>query len=309
MTEALTPAVHPEPIPGAAQPARRPPPSAFGKQVQWWQSLLGIVVILVLIPFIFGMDPAKFRIFVGIDPADSVFKPDILTSIWYFIFLGIATTVLSAAVAILLSLPLAIGLALGRLSPYGWVRWPSILYIEVFRALPVLLLIFFIFYEMPANLPLVTLVTREFFTVTLALLIYTAALNAEILRAGIVALDKGQTEAARALGLSYWQTMRAIILPQTFRNVLPTLIAQFTTLLKDTSLGSLIGMVELLQRGRIVFQGYKNPLETLFVIAVIYFILNFILERISIAIQERRRRHARVAAPVAPAAPLPEHAA
>lgn len=97
-------------------------------------------------------------------------------------------------------------------------------------------------------------------------------------------MERRQTEAARSLGLGYWQTIRHVILPQTFQRVIAPLIAQFTTLLKDTSLGSIIGMVELLQRGKIIFQGYRNPMETLYVVAIIYFVLNFALEQASLAV-------------------------
>jgi His/Glu/Gln/Arg/opine family amino acid ABC transporter permease subunit len=255
------------------------PRAAFGRRLTGWQSLAGTVALLVALPFILRMDPANFQPFQD-------------GGIWLFIAEGVGTTVLAATIAIVLSLPLATLFALGRTAPLGWARWPSIAYVEGFRALPVLLLILYIFFNLPADLArnLPAFLSRELLAVTLALLIYTAALNAETLRAGILALDRGQTEAARSLGLTYAQAMRHVILPQTFRNVLPPLIAQFTTLLKDTSLGSVIGMVELMQRGKILFQGYRNPMETLFVIAVIYFILNFILERISVGIEARRRR-------------------
>jgi ABC-type amino acid transport system permease subunit len=123
--------------------------------------------------------------------------------------------------------------------------------------------------------------------VTSALTLYTAAVNAELIRAGIAALDRGQTEAARSLGLGYWQTMRYVVLPQTYQRVLPPLVAQFTILLKDTSLGSIIGMTELLQRGKIIFQGYRNPMETLYVVAILYFAMNFVLDRVSAATERR----------------------
>jgi ABC-type amino acid transport system permease subunit len=81
--------------------------------------------------------------------------------------------------------------------------------------------------------------------------------------------------------------MRLVVLPQVFRNTLPALIAQFTTLVKDTSLGSTIAMVELLQRGVIIYQGFRNPLETLYVIGLVYFVINAALEQVSIAVQKR----------------------
>jgi His/Glu/Gln/Arg/opine family amino acid ABC transporter permease subunit len=190
---------------------------------------------------------------------------------------------LVSTIAILVSLPVAVALAIGRLSSKRGLKWPSVVFVEGIRALPLLLLIFYVFLSMPRDVP--ALFSRETLALTVALMVYTAAINAETLRAGMVALDRGQMEAARSLGLSYPLALRHVILPQAFRNTLPTLIAQFTTLVKDTSLGSVIAMVELLQRGVIIYQGFRNPMETLYVIALVYFALNFLLEQMSLATQ------------------------
>ena len=234
------------------------------------RSLLGVMLVLAVMPVAFRMDPQNFAIFTD-------------SRIWRFLGLGVLLVVFASVVSVLLSLPLAIAFALGRLSSKGWVRWPSIGYVESIRALPLLLVIFYIFLKIPPQLP--HLFNRETIALIAALTIYTAAVNAELFRAGILSLERGQTEAARSLGMSYWQSMRYIILPQTFLRVFPPLIAQFTTLLKDTSLGSIIGMVELLQRGKIIFQGYRNPMETLYIVAIIYFVLNFVLEQVSLAVE------------------------
>lgn len=240
------------------------------------QSLIGVLLVLALLPFLFRMDPDNFRPFVT------------EIGIWRFLGEGVVMVLASSLAAILISLPMALAFALGRLSPYWWLHWPSLAYIEVVRALPLLLVIFYIFLKMPALS--FGLFTREMLAVTAALTLYTAAVNAELLRAGILSLDKGQTEAARSLGLSYWQTLRHVVLPQTYQRVLAPLIAQFTTLLKDTSLGSIIGMVELLQRGKIIFQGFRNPMEALYVVAILYFAMNFVLERVSNATERKEVR-------------------
>ncbi len=232
------------------------------------QSLLGALVVLAALPLVFRMEPRNFAPFTEL-------------SIWRFIAEGVLTVLVVSTAAILLSLPAALLLALGRLSPRRAVRWPSIAFVEVIRALPLLLVIFYIFLTMPRDLPVFW--SRETLALTLALMIYTAAINAETLRAGILALERGQLEAARSLGLTYVQALRWVVLPQVIRNTLPTLLAQFTTLVKDTSLGSIIAMVELLQRGVIIYQGFRNPMETLYVIALVYFALNFLLEQASLA--------------------------
>jgi glutamate transport system permease protein len=229
-------------------------------------SFVGVAVVLALIPVLFRMSPENFAPFAELP-------------IWRFIAEGVVTVLLVSIAAIVLSLPLAVLLALGRLSEIRAVRILSIAIIEGIRAVPLLLLIYVVFLSMPREVP--RLLGRETLALTLALLFYTAAINAETLRAGILALDRGQMEAARSLGLSYWSAMRLIILPQAIRNMLPPLLSQFTTLVKDTSLGSVISMVELLQRGVIIYQGFRNPMETLYVIGLVYFAINFALELVS----------------------------
>jgi putative glutamine transport system permease protein len=124
--------------------------------------------------------------------------------------------------------------------------------------------------------------------VLIALTVYTSAVNAELLRSGILSLDRGQTEAARSLGLSYWQTMSRVILPQAFRRTLAPLIAQFTILVKDTSLGSIIGFIELQRSARILYENDYNPMEALYVVALIYFVVNYLLGQTSRFVERRR---------------------
>jgi ABC-type amino acid transport system permease subunit len=132
------------------------------------------------------------------------------------------------------------------------------------------------------------LLARPALAVMIALTIYTAAVNAELLRSGILSLDRGQFEASRALGLSYWQMMRRVILPQAFRRTIAPLIAQFTIVVKDTSLGSIIGFFELQRRGVIIYQQSFNPMETLYFIALIYFVVNYLLGLTSRLVERRR---------------------
>jgi ABC-type amino acid transport system permease subunit len=251
--------------------------------------LFGILLVIVIFPLIFGL---RLQDFAG------VLQPGILR------FLGIGTiaTVTASLVAILLSLPLATLLALARFSSGKPQRYLSAIVIESIRAIPVLLLIFYVNNRFPwlaridrLNLSglgrtiLGALLSQQGMAVVIALTLYTAVVNAELIRAGMASLDRGQFEAARSLGMSYWQMMRLIILPQTYRRVLPPLIAQFTTLVKDTSLGSIIGFVELQRAAIIIYQqpGY-SVMAVLYVTALIYFVINYLLGKISIAIQQRR---------------------
>ncbi len=233
--------------------------------------LLGVLAAL-LFPLLFGLGWSSFI---------PIFRPGVLR----FLALGVGATVGTALLAIALSLPLATLLGMARATGTGAARWPSVVFIEGIRAVPVLLLILYV----SRQLTTVGLPPVAWIAVVIALTLYTAAVNAELIRAGIQSLDRGQFEAARSLGLSYWQAMRYVILPQTFSRILPPLIAQFTTLLKDTSLGAIIGFLELQRRATIVYQqpGF-NAMAILYVTALIYFVLNYILGKFSERVQRGR---------------------
>ena len=205
--------------------------------------------------------------------------------IWYFLLTGLQTTLTIAVVAIVLSLVFGTLLALARLSSFFLIRYPALAYIELIRALPVVFLIFFTFFGGARGLavggarvswqdPLVAAI--------IALTVYTSAVNAEIVRAGIQSIDKGQVEAARSLGLSYAQTMRLIVLPQALRRMIPPQVSQLITLVKDTSLAYVIGTHELLNKAKILYSGFETgPLQALFVAGIIYFVINFGLSRVA----------------------------
>jgi ABC-type amino acid transport system permease subunit len=171
------------------------------------------------------------------------------------------------------------------------VRWPTIAGIEAIRAFPVLILIFYVFTQFSrvaeASGSSLLKSSNVTLSVVIALTLYTTVVNAETIRAGILSLDRGQMEAARSVGLSYAQALRLVILPQTFRRVLPPLIAQFVTLVKDTSLGAIIGLLEIYRRGQILYQFYRNPLETLWVVAIVYFAVNYVLGQVAQRIERQ----------------------
>jgi len=202
---------------------------------------------------------------------------------WLFLWDGLIITVRVAIVSTVLSIIFGIIFALGRLSSLSIIHRPAAFYVEVVRALPVFLLIIWTFFALPK----LGLQVPVEVAVIAALTIYTTSVVAEIIRAGILSIEKGQMEAARSLGFSYLEAMRYIILPQALRRMVPPLVSQFITLLKDTSLGTVLGLRELLRSGEIIYRGvYKgqlnnNPIETLFVVAIIYFILCYSLSLLS----------------------------
>jgi len=205
-------------------------------------------------------------------------------NVWGFFFEGLRETISIAAVAAVLSFVVALVFALGRLSRRWWLRWPSVFYIETIRALPVLLLIVYFGIKGTAlfrpifgpdfDLP-------RFWAGVLGLTMYTSAVLAEIIRAGVLSLPRGQTEASRALGLSQLQAMRHVILPQALRLMVPAMMAQLTTVIKDTSLVGTIGVFELLRQGRTIYTQFFNPIEVLTIVALIYFVICFALSQAS----------------------------
>ena len=205
-------------------------------------------------------------------------------AIWRFFGEGLRETLSISVVTVALSIVLGLIFALGRISTRPWIRWPATLYIEGIRALPVLLLIAYFGIKGSAlfrpvfgpdfDLP-------RFWAGVLGLTLYTSAVLAEIIRAGILSMPRGQTEASRALGLSYAQSMRHVILPQSLRLMVPAMMGQLTTVIKDTSLVGTIGVFELLRQGRTIFTQYFNVVEVLLIVSVIYFVICFTLSQLS----------------------------
>jgi glutamate transport system permease protein len=120
--------------------------------------------------------------------------------------------------------------------------------------------------------------------------VYNGAVLGEIFRAGILSLDRGQSEAAYSLGMGYWQAMLLVVIPQAARRMIPAIVSQLVTLLKDTSLGAPIAYLELLRRARINGEFFGNPLQSLFVVAVMYIAVNFTLSRVARRLEVRQRR-------------------
>lgn len=198
-----------------------------------------------------------------------LFAPATLT----FLLGGLGVTLGLATLSIAISLGFGIALALARLASNRALRIVATIYIEGVRALPVLLIIYFCYLALPE---IIGIRLSSFAAGTLAMSAFTAALIAEIVRAGILAVPAGIREAAAASGLRGGQTMRLIILPIALRQMMPALIAQFVTLLKDTSYTAVIGVLELTARGKIVFsQPPFDPVPVFALIALVYFGVNF----------------------------------
>ncbi|TRX64087.1 amino acid ABC transporter permease [Corynebacterium hiratae] len=201
---------------------------------------------------------------------------------------GLRGTILSAVASIILAIVFGVIFGLGRLSENVIVRGVCGVVVEFFRAIPVLLLMIFA-YQLFAIYNVVPSKQLAFSAVVFALTLYNGSVVAEILRSGIKSLPKGQTEAARALGLSHGQTMRTILLPQAVAAMLPALIAQMVIALKDSALGYQIGYVEVVRSGIQSASYNKNYLASLIVVAIIMILINWGLGLLAERIERQLR--------------------
>lgn len=221
--------------------------------------------------------------------AASLFDPGLVARTWRFLLRGVWMTAVLAAIGLLLGLPIGLALALARVQPSRLISMPAAVYVEIVRGTPLLVQILFIYFVLPAfgiNLP-------AFTSGVIALTLNAAAYLAEIFRAGIESIESGQMEAARSLGMSYAQAMRRVILPQTFRRVLPPLTNEGIALLKDSSLVSVIGLTELARTGQELASRYAAPLTIWPLVAVLYLLLTFPLTRVAQQLERRWRPAAR----------------
>ena len=202
---------------------------------------------------------------------------------------GLVATLRAAVVAMVLAMAVGAVLAVGRLSRRAWLARAAGAWVELFRGLPLLLLIFFLFLALPA----VGITISVFWALVAGLTLYNGAVLGEIFRAGILSLPMGQTEAAYAIGLRRGQTLRLILIPQGVRRMLPALISQLVTLLKDTSLGVLIFYEELLRRARISAEFFHNPVHSVALVALVYIAVNVMLSRVATRMEARQRRRYR----------------
>jgi glutamate transport system permease protein len=220
-----------------------------------------------------------------IDPSNEVFP-----QVWELLGRGLVATLVAAVLAITLSLIVGTTLGTLRMMVGRAVRVPLVAGIELFRGLPVVITIFYVWQVLPEVGIDVSFLPGEngLWYVVIGLTLYNSVIIGEILRAGVASLPRGQGEAARAIGMSEWQVMRLILLPQAFRTMLPALISQLVVVLKDTSLAAILGLyIELLRRGNLVAQNLDNPIQTLTVVGLIFIVMNYGLCRLAVWAERR----------------------
>ncbi|MBJ7477783.1 amino acid ABC transporter permease [Rhodococcus qingshengii] len=234
---------------------------------------------------------------------DPFLQADVWTT---YLLPGIKGTLIAAALSIVLALILGAILGIGRLSDHRAVRVVSGVIVELFRAIPVLLLIIFM-YAVFAEYKIVKLDYLALSAVVVSLTLYNGSVIAEIVRSGINSLPRGQSEAAKALGMRKSQIMVTILLPQAVTTMLPALISQMVVALKDSALGYIIGYTELVRQSTQLGAAFQNYLPALMVAAVIMIILNSSLTYLATKVEKRLRSGKRkgkgpVAAPIGDAA-------
>ncbi len=208
---------------------------------------------------------------------------------------GVAATLLLSVIGIGLAFPLSVLLALAQISDIKAVRYPANVIRYTLRSIPLVMLIFGAYFVVPL---IVGRPVAGFTTMAVTLVIFQAVYLAEIVRAGIEALPKGQSEAAAALGMGYWLRMRKIILPQALTNMLPSMVGQFVTTIKDTSLGYVIGVQELTYAANQVNSSLlTQPFRVFFILSIIYFVICFALTQTARVLEKRlAKRNARATA-------------
>ena len=214
-----------------------------------------------------------------------------------FFLEGVRNTLIIAFFTVLLGTLLGTLMAMAKMSRIKPLKWVATAYIEFFRGTPLMVQLMFIFYGLPmigVAFPSVSFIPDfdRFAAGIVAMSLNSCAYVAEIIRSGIQAVDKGQMEAARSLGFHHREAMTIVILPQAVRNILPALGNEFVTIIKESSIVSVIGIADLMYRTKGVIAKTYNSLECLAVAAIIYFILTFVSSRL-ISLMERKMSHGR----------------
>ena len=196
---------------------------------------------------------------------------------WTFLAKGLLGTLASAAMAAFIALALGLALLLGRLAPLRLVRWPSVAVIEFLRGTPTLLLIYVCFLVLPqAGIKLST-----YWMLTLPVALSTAAVVAEVYRAGVLAVPRGQTDAARSLGMTQAQVFFHVVFPQALRYIVPALVAQLVIVVKDTTFGYVVTYGELMQNAKVLIANYQALVPVYLVVALLYCLVNYAISRAS----------------------------
>ncbi|WHZ13071.1 MAG: ABC transporter, permease protein (cluster 3, basic aa/glutamine/opines) [Burkholderiaceae bacterium] len=196
---------------------------------------------------------------------------------WAFLGEGLLGTMASAAMAGVIALGLGLVLLIGRLARPRLLRWPSVAAIEFLRGTPTLLLIYVCFLVLPQ----VGIKLGTYWMLTLPIAFSTAAVVAEVYRAGVLAVPRGQADAARSLGLTEAQVFFSVVFPQALRYIVPALVAQLVIVVKDTTFGYVVTYGELMQNAKVLIANYHALVPVYLVVAMLYCLVNYAISRAS----------------------------
>jgi glutamate transport system permease protein len=272
-------------------------PGPLARRRQRIGTVLGGLLVLALI----GLALWRLGSNGQLDPARWSILFDTRAGVPQALGTALVDTLKVAAVGMVAATILGAVLAFGRLSDHAWVRVPVTTVIEFFRAVPLLILILFCL----LYLPKIGLSIGAFGALALGLTLYNMAVLAEIFRAGILSVDRGQSEAAYALGMRKSQVMLLVLLPQAVRRMLPVLIAQLVVLLKDSSLGFIVGYFELLRQARSLVEFFNFKFGNIYTFqlyvaaGLIYIIVNLLLSALGRYIEKRTRGNVKTSATAA----------
>jgi len=214
----------------------------------------------------------------------------IMTQYWdVFLIKGLSITISLSFIAVFFGAILGALLALGKMSRFKILRGIITAFIEVIRGTPILLQLYLFYFILPMALPALNIETYP--SIAIALVVNSSAYVSEVIRSGIQAVDKGQTEAARSLGLNKTQTMLKVVLPQAVKNILPALGNEFIMIIKETSLASTFFVGDLMTSYLTVRGATFLAIESLFIVGVIYFVLTFALSKL-VGIYENKLKSA-----------------
>jgi len=268
---------------------------APGPRARARNRVLGIITVLVVIAIIGGI---LYKFWEANQFAPSKWRVFTFPLVQRTILEAAGATLSAFAVAAVGSLVVGVLLGLGRLSQHAWLRLPCLVIVEVFRAIPVLILMMIMYY----GLPTIGIKMEPFFAVVIGLVLYNGSVLAEVFRAGVQSLPKGQNEAAQALGLRRTQVLWIILLPQATRAMLPVILSQLVVVLKDTALGFIVTFHELLYYAKFLGSSftYGSPIiPATIVMGSIYIVLCLALSGVAKLVELRLKRGGRRVVPAA----------
>jgi glutamate transport system permease protein len=254
-------------VPGPVSRRRYRLYSVFG-------TLLLVVVLGLVVWRMYATGQFAYRLW------EPFVTPEYVTAL---LVVGVLKTLAMAFSSVLLAVVFGLLFGMGKLSDHRWVRWPAFVVVEFFRAVPVLLLMIFIFLTFGAGGGGI----GSYWSVVIALTLYNGSVLAEVFRAGILAVPRGQSEAAYAIGMRKSQVMTSVLLPQGVKIMLPAIISQCVVALKDTSLGYAILAPGLTAVGKAILQQFSNQLQTAIVLGAIFVAANLVLTWIATWVQRR----------------------